>query len=55
MRFSTASAHAVVAAYLLRLLSITFAQNVIDVDASPSAVTLGDDGKDHTDDKLADK
>jgi predicted nucleic acid-binding protein len=43
MRFSTASPHAVVAAYLLRLLSITFGQNVIVVDASVLAVALGDD------------
>jgi hypothetical protein len=33
MRFSTASAHAVAAAYPSRLLSITFGQNVIDGDA----------------------
>ena len=46
MRFSTASPRAVVAAYLLRLLSITFGQNVIVVDASVLAVALGDDGTD---------
>jgi predicted nucleic acid-binding protein len=46
MRFSTASPHAVVAAYLLRLLSITFGQNVIVVDASVLVVALGDDGTD---------
>jgi predicted nucleic acid-binding protein len=34
------------AAYLSRLLSITFGQNVIVVDASVLAVTLGDDGTD---------
>ena len=55
MRCSTASAHAVVAAYLLRLLSITFGQNVIDVDASVLAVALGDDGTDgeHARERLA--
>jgi predicted nucleic acid-binding protein len=46
MRFSTASAYAMVAAYLSRLLSITFGQNVIVVDASVLAVALGDDGTD---------
>ncbi len=46
MRFSTASVDAVVAAYLSRLLSITFGQNVIVVDASVLAVALGDDGTD---------
>jgi predicted nucleic acid-binding protein len=34
------------AAYLSRLLSITFGQNVIVVDASVLAVALGDDGTD---------
>jgi hypothetical protein len=34
MRFSIASPHAVVAASLLQLLSITFGQNVIVVDAT---------------------
>jgi len=34
------------AAYLSRLLSITFGQNVIVVDASILAVALGDDGTD---------
>jgi hypothetical protein len=55
MRFSTASAHAVVAAYLLRLRSITFGQHVIDVDASVLAVALGDDGTDgeHARERLA--
>jgi predicted nucleic acid-binding protein len=46
MRLSTVSPHAVVAAYLLRLLSITFGQNVIVVDASVLVVALGDDGTD---------
>jgi predicted nucleic acid-binding protein len=46
MRFSTASLHAVVAACRLKLLSITFGQNVIVVDASVLAVALGDDGTD---------
>jgi len=46
MRFSTASPHAVVAAYLLGLLLITFGRNVIVVDASVLAVALGDDGTD---------
>jgi predicted nucleic acid-binding protein len=46
MRFSTASAHAVVAACLLRLLWITSGQTVIVVDASVLAVALGDDGTD---------
>jgi predicted nucleic acid-binding protein len=46
MRFSTASADAMVAAYLSRLLSIAFGQNVIVVDASVLAVALGDDGID---------
>jgi predicted nucleic acid-binding protein len=46
MRFSTASPHAVVAAYLLRLPSNTFGQSVIVVDASVLAVALGDDGTD---------
>jgi predicted nucleic acid-binding protein len=46
MRFSAASPHVVGAAYLLRLLSITFGQNVIVVDASVLAVALGDDGAD---------
>ncbi len=46
MRFSTASAHAGVGAYLSRLPSITFGQNVIVVDASVLAVALGDDGTD---------
>ncbi len=55
MRFSTASAHAVAAAYLLRLLSITFGQIVIVVDASVLAVALGDDGTDgeHARERLA--
>jgi len=55
MRFSTASPHAVVAAYLLRLLSITFGQNVIVVDASVLAVALADDGPDgeHARERLA--
>jgi predicted nucleic acid-binding protein len=55
MRFSTASPHAVVAAYLLRLLSITFGQNVIVVDAGVLAVALGDDGTDgqHARERLA--
>jgi predicted nucleic acid-binding protein len=44
MRFSSASPRAVVAAYLSRLLSTTFGQNVIVVDASVLAVALGDDG-----------
>jgi predicted nucleic acid-binding protein len=46
MRSSTASPHAVAAGYLLGLLSITFGQNVIVVDASVVAVALGDDGPD---------
>src|ERR1700761_1312984 len=46
MRFSTVSADAAAAAYLLQLLSITFGQNVIVVDASVLAVALGDDGTD---------
>jgi hypothetical protein len=46
MRPSTASPHAVVAAYLLRPLSITFGQNVIVVDGSVLAVALGDGGTD---------
>ena len=46
MRSSTASAHAGVGAYLSRLPSITFGQNVIVVDASVLAVALGDDGTD---------
>jgi hypothetical protein len=46
MRYSTASPHAVAAACLLRLLPITFGQNVIVVDASVLAVALGDDGTD---------
>jgi predicted nucleic acid-binding protein len=46
MRFSTASPHAVVAAYLSRLLSIPFGQHVIVVDASVLAVALGDNGTD---------
>jgi predicted nucleic acid-binding protein len=46
MRFSTVSVHAVVAASLLRLLSITSGQTVIVVDASVLAVALGDDGTD---------
>src|ERR1700752_3114925 len=46
MRFSTALPHTVVAACLLKLLSITFGQNVIVVDASVLAVALGDDGAD---------
>jgi predicted nucleic acid-binding protein len=55
MRFSTASAHAVVGACLLRLLSITFGENVIVVDASVLAVALGDDGTDgeHARERLA--
>jgi predicted nucleic acid-binding protein len=55
MRFSTAPPHGVVAAYLLRLLSITFGQNVIVVDASVLAVALGDDGTDgqHARERLA--
>jgi predicted nucleic acid-binding protein len=55
MRFSTASADAVVAAYLLKLLSITFGENVIVVDASVLAVALGDDGTDgeHARERLA--
>src|ERR1700742_391774 len=57
MRFSTVLQHAVVAAYLLRLLSITFGQNVIVVDASVLAVALGDDGTDgqHARQRLADE
>ncbi len=46
MRFSTAPADATVAACLSTLLSITFGQNVIVVDASVLAVALGDDGTD---------
>ena len=46
MSFSTASADAMVAGYPSRLLSITFGQNVIVVDASVLAVALGDDGID---------
>jgi len=46
MRFSTASVDAMVAAYLSRLLSNTFGQNVIVVDAGVLAVALGDDGTD---------
>src|ERR1700745_2139068 len=46
MRFSTASPHAVVAAYLFRLPPNTFGQSVIVVDASVLAVALGDDGTD---------
>jgi predicted nucleic acid-binding protein len=44
-----------VAACLLRLLSITFGQNVIVVDASVLAVALGDDGTDgeHARERLA--
>ena len=55
MRFSTVLPHAVVAAYLLRLLSITFGQNVIVVDASVLVVALGDDGTDgqHARERLA--
>jgi predicted nucleic acid-binding protein len=55
MRFSTVSADAVAAAYLSRLLSITFGQNVIVVDASVLAVALGDDGTDgeHARERLA--
>jgi predicted nucleic acid-binding protein len=55
MRFSTVLPHAVVAAYLLRLLSITFGQNVIVVDASVLVVVLGDDGTDgqHARERLA--
>jgi predicted nucleic acid-binding protein len=55
MRFSTVLQHAVVAAYLLRLLSITFGQNVIVVDASVLVVALGDDGTDgqHARERLA--
>lgn len=57
MRFSTASPHAAVAAYLLTLLSITFGQNVIVVDASVLAVSLGDDGTDgqHARERLTDE
>jgi predicted nucleic acid-binding protein len=57
MRFSTASPDAMVAAYLSRLLSITFGQNVIVVDASVLAVALGDDGTDgeYTRERLADE
>jgi predicted nucleic acid-binding protein len=45
----------VVAACLLSLLSITFGQNVIVVDASVLAVALGDDGRDgeHARERLA--
>jgi predicted nucleic acid-binding protein len=55
MRFSTVSADAVAAAYLSRLLSITFGQNVIVVDATVLAVALGDDGTDgeHARERLA--
>jgi predicted nucleic acid-binding protein len=55
MRFSTASTHAVVVAYLSSPLSITFGQNVIVVDASVLAVALGDDGTDgeHARERLA--
>ena len=55
MRFSTVSANAVAAAYLSRLLSITFGQNVIVVDATVLAVALGDDGTDgeHARERLA--
>ena len=55
MRFSTVSADAAAAAYLSRLLSITFGQNVIVVDASVLAVALGDDGTDgeHARERLA--
>lgn len=42
MRFWTASPRAVVAVYLLRLLSITFGENVIVVDASILAVALAE-------------
>jgi predicted nucleic acid-binding protein len=45
-RFLTASPGAGAAAYLSRLLSITFGQNVIVVDASVLAVALADDGID---------
>jgi predicted nucleic acid-binding protein len=55
MRFSTASVDAMVVAYLSRLRSITFGQNVIVVDASVLAVALGDDGTDgeHARERLA--
>jgi len=55
MRFSTASLHAMVAAYLSGLLPITFGHNVIVVDASVLAVALGDDGTDgqHARERLA--
>jgi predicted nucleic acid-binding protein len=55
MRSSTASPHTAAAAYLLRLLSITFGQNVIVGDASVLAVALGDDGIDgeHARERLA--
>lgn len=46
MKFSTASPRAAVAGFPSRLLSITFGQSVIVVDASVLAVALGDDGTD---------
>ena len=46
MKFWTASAHTVAAAYLLGPLSITFGRTVIVVDASVLVVALGDDGAD---------
>ncbi|MGB9223963.1 type II toxin-antitoxin system VapC family toxin [Mycobacterium sp.] len=46
MRFSTASPRAAVAGCPSGLLSITFGQSVIVVDASVLAVALGDDGTD---------
>ncbi len=55
MRFSTASPHAAVAGCPLGLLSTTFGQNVIVVNASVLAVALGDDGTDgqHARERLA--
>jgi predicted nucleic acid-binding protein len=57
MKFSTAPRHAVAAGCPLGLLSITFGQNVIVVDASVLAVALGDDGADgqHARERLADE
>jgi predicted nucleic acid-binding protein len=46
MRFSTASPRAAVAGCPSGLVSITFGQSVIVVDASVLAVALGDDGTD---------
>jgi predicted nucleic acid-binding protein len=57
MSSSTASPHAVVGGCPLRLLSSTFGQTVIVVDASVLAVALGDDGTDghHARERLADE